>query len=250
MSPKISGSGWNRKVVPRRLFTGRAAVDEPGFRHPAAVALAPQLPIARHLDLEPVGERVDDADPDAVQTARGPVCGAAELAAGMQRRQDHLERGFLREAGMRIDRDPAAVVADRYPVAGGELELDARGMAGNGLVHGVVEHLGDEVMQPALVGAADKHAGAATNRLQPLEDLDILGGIAVRGSRVRHVEEVGHGANIRIVSVSASSMRCQPDHRATKYWKHRRRSEPAARSAAANPSSPREPAGMRRGLRL
>jgi hypothetical protein len=122
---------------------------------------------------------------------------------------------------MRIDRDAAAVVADRYPVAGGELDLDARGMAGNGLVHRVVEHLGDKVMQPTLVGTANKHARAATNRLQSLEDLDILGGIAVRGSRARHVEEVGHGANIRIVSVNASSMRYQPGRRPTKYWKHR-----------------------------
>src|SRR6266478_664015 len=106
------------------------------------------------------------------------------------------------------------------------------------------------VAWPATASSMALSSTSATNRLQPLEDLDILGGIAVRGSRVRHVEEVGHGANIRIVSVSASSMRCQPDHRATKYWKHRRRFEPAARSAAANPSSLREPAGMRRGLRL
>src|SRR6202022_1412521 len=90
----------------------RTAIDEPGLRHSAAVALAPHPPIARHLDLEPVGKGIDDAAPDAVQTPRGPGCVAPELAAGMQGRQDHLECGFLREARMRIDRDPAAVVAD------------------------------------------------------------------------------------------------------------------------------------------
>ncbi len=228
----------------------RPAVDDPALRHAAPIALAPQPPIARHLDLEPVGERVDDADPDAVQTARGPVCGAAELAAGMQRRQDHLERGFLREAGMRIDRDPAAVVADRYPVAGGELDLDARGMAGDGLVHGVVEDLGSEVMQPAFVGTADIHAGAAPHRLQPLENLDILRRIAVCGSRDWCVEEVGHGANIRTARAGASSIRCRPGPTATKYWKARPRFEPPARSAAANPSNPREPTGKPGGLLL
>ena len=61
-----------------------------------------------------------------------------------------------------------------------ELQLDARREAGDRLVHRIVERLGDEMMQRALVGAADIHAGAAAHRLQAFKDLDILGGIAVR----------------------------------------------------------------------
>ena len=108
---------------------------------------------------------------------------------------------------MRIDRNAAAVVADRQPVAGGELDLDAGGMAGHRLVHGVVEHLGGEMMQAALVGAADIHAGAAADRLQPFEDLDVLGRIAVGGFCSRGVEQIGHGANITRDQVGASSIR-------------------------------------------
>ena len=52
------------------------------------------------------------------------------------------------------------------------------GVAGDRLVHGVVEHLGEEVMQGLLVGAADIHAGAPAHRLQPFQHLDVGSGIA------------------------------------------------------------------------
>jgi len=119
---------------------------------------------------------------------------------------------FVRKAGMRIDRDAAAVVANRNPVARGELDLDSRGVAGDRLVHRVVEHFGGKVMQPAFVGAADIHAGAAANRLQPFENLDVLCGIAVGCSRDRRIEKVGHdeNMNIRMVRVGASSIRYRP----------------------------------------
>ena len=119
---------------------------------------------------------------------------------------------------MRIDRDPAAVVANGHPVAGAELDLDAGGMAGDRLVHRIVEDFGHEVMEPALVGAADIHAGAAANRLEPFQNLDVLGGIAVAGFRGRRVEEIGHGANIRRVGVPASRMRYGVRSVTTRYW--------------------------------
>ena len=77
-----------------------------------------------------------------------------------------------------------------------ELHLDPAGMAGDRLVHRVVERLGGEVMQRALVGAADIHAGPAAHRLQPFEDLDVLGRIAVVVELSRQIiEEVGHAAD-------------------------------------------------------
>src|SRR5260370_1109568 len=44
-----------------------------------------------------------------------------------------------------------------------------------GLVEGVVEWVGTRI--------ADVHGGALANRLEPLEDLDVAGGIGVRGIR-------------------------------------------------------------------
>jgi hypothetical protein len=81
-------------------------------------------------------------------------------------------------------------------------------MAGDGLVHGIVEHFGGEVMEPAFVGAADIHAGPPANWFQPFKNLDILCRIAVGSLRGQRIEEVRHGANIRRAKVCASSIRC------------------------------------------
>src|SRR5271169_39961 len=188
-------------------IVNRPDVLQPGTGLAPAVGLAPEPPIASDLDFERVTESVDHRHADTVQAARGAVGVTAELAAGMQGRQDNLKRGLVWKARMRIDRNPATVVADRDPIAGRELDLDARGMAGHRLVHGVVEHLGGEVMQAALVGAADEHAGAAADRFQPLENLDVLRRIAVGGLCNRGVEKIRHGANITWDSSGASSIR-------------------------------------------
>ena len=93
---------------------------------------------------------------------------------------------------MRIDRDAAAVVGDGQAVAGAELDLDPGGEAGDGLVHGIVDDFGGEVVEGAGVGPADIHAGAAANRLEPLEHLD-RGRVIAVGRRGRGGgEEVGH----------------------------------------------------------
>jgi hypothetical protein len=48
-----------------------------------------------------------------------------------------------------------------------------------GLVHGIVDHFGEQVMQRLLVGAADVHAGPPAHRLQAFQYLDVVGGIGV-----------------------------------------------------------------------
>ena len=141
-----------------------------------------ELLAARDLDLEQRGEGVDHGDADAVQAARGLVNLGVELAAGMQRAHDDFKRGLLREFRMRIDRDAAAVVGDGEEAVGRQFDADERRMSRQRLVHGVVDHLGEQVMQRLLVGAADVHAGAAADRLKSLQHLDVGGGIAGFGS--------------------------------------------------------------------
>ena len=51
----------------------------------------PGLAVAVDLDVEPLGERVDDRGADAVQTAGRRVRAAAELAAGVQLGEDDLD---------------------------------------------------------------------------------------------------------------------------------------------------------------
>ena len=63
-----------------------------GQRDAALELLAVDLAVAAHLGDEPLGERVDDRDADAVQAAGDLVAVAAELAAGVQLRQHDRQR--------------------------------------------------------------------------------------------------------------------------------------------------------------
>ena len=54
-------------------------------------------------------------------------------------------------------------------------------MPGQRLVHGIVDHFGEQVMQRLLVGAADIHAGPPAHGLQALQHLDIGGGVSLLG---------------------------------------------------------------------
>ena len=59
-------------------------LDQLGDRIAALEALVPVVAVHVDVELEPLAERVDDRDADAVQTAGDLVAGAAELAAGVQ----------------------------------------------------------------------------------------------------------------------------------------------------------------------
>lgn len=113
-----------------------------------------------------------------MQAARGLVGFARELAARVQRAEDHLECRFFRKLGVRIDRNAAPVVAHEARAVLQDLHLNAVGMARDRLVHRVVENLGHHVMQRALVGAANIHAGAFSDGFEPFEHLD-RGGVVI-----------------------------------------------------------------------
>ena len=83
---------------------------------------------------------------------------------------------------MRVDRDTAAVVGDGNEAVRLHLDFDPVGVAGERLVHRIVDHLGEQVVQRLLVGAADIHAGAAADGLEPLQYLDMFGGVARLGA--------------------------------------------------------------------
>ena len=129
--------------------------------------------------MQPLGERVDDRDADAVQAAGDLVAAAlAELAAGVQRGEHDLGGGPLL-LGMLVDRDPAAVVDDGDAVVGVEGELDLVAVAGERLVDRVVDHLVDEVVKAARAGRADVHPGALAHRVEPAQDGDLARRVAV-----------------------------------------------------------------------
>ena len=91
---------------------------------------------------------------------------------------------------MRIDRNAAAIVGHGQESVGAEFHLDEGGVASERLVHRVVDHFGEQMMQRLFVGAADIHAGPAADRLKPLEHLDVGRGVAGFGA-------AGAGGNLQ-----------------------------------------------------
>ena len=132
---------------------------------------------ARDLDFEPFGKRVDHRDADAMQSARGLVGAAVELAARVQHRHDDFERGLFGKFRVRVDRHAAPVVEHAQKAALLERDFDEGGVAGDRFVHRIVDHFGEEVMQGVGVGSAHVHSGAPAHGLEPLEHFDRGGGV-------------------------------------------------------------------------
>ena len=140
----------------------------------AAEAHLIDLPVLVDLDLQPLGEGVDHGGAHAVQAAGDLVASAAELAAGVQHREDDLQRAL---AGLLLDihGNAAAVVGDADDVPRLDNDLDMRAVAGQRLVDGVVHDLIHQMVQSRGRGGADIHARPLAHRLQALEDLDLRG---------------------------------------------------------------------------
>ena len=134
------------------------------------------LAVALDVDLQPLRERVDHGDTNAVQAARNLVALAAELAAGVELREDdrHSRETLV---GHHAGRDPGAVVADRDRVVRVKGDLDPVGTPRESLVDRVVDDLEDQVMEPARARRADVHARAQPDRLEAFEDGDVFSGI-------------------------------------------------------------------------
>ena len=78
---------------------------------------------------------------------------------------------------MDVDRDAAAVIIDLDAAVREQGDHDPVGVAGKGLVDGVVDHLVDQVMEALGAGRADVHARSPPHMLPAFEDLDLLGGV-------------------------------------------------------------------------
>jgi hypothetical protein len=105
----------------------------------------------------------------AMETAGDLVALAAELTSGMEDCHDSFQSGNLR-AFVNVYGDAAAIVYDAHAVVGEEGDLDVIGKATHSLVTGVVEDLGNEVVEAIGTSGTDVHAGTLPDRFQALED--------------------------------------------------------------------------------
>ena len=84
---------------------------------------------------------------------------------------------------MRLHRNATAIIRHRKIAILTKFHLDEGGMACHSLIHGVVDHLGEKMVQRLFIRAANIHARASANRLQPLQHLDRGGCVAGFGRR-------------------------------------------------------------------
>ncbi len=109
-----------------------------------------------------------------MQTTRCFVNFRVEFAASVEHAHDHFQRWLILEFRVRIDGNAAAIVGDGHKTAGLHLDFNPVGMAGQRLIHRVVNDLGKQVVQRFFIGAADVHPGTSAYRLQALKHLDVL----------------------------------------------------------------------------
>ncbi len=147
---------------------------------PALEAHRVDFSVARNLDLEPIGKRVDAFRADAVQTAGIFVSALPEFPAGVQIRQDQLDGRHL-EFRMHVDRNAAAVVPHRNRAVHMDGHLDFGAVAREMFVDRVVENFENHVVQTALIRVADVHSGPLSDGLQPLEFIDLGGVVFLAG---------------------------------------------------------------------
>ena len=144
-------------------------------REAARKLLTIELLVDGDLDFELFGQSVDDRHADAVQSARSLIGAGIEFAARVQNGHHHFQRGLALDLGVHADGNAASIVDDGEPAALLHRDGDESRVSGDRLVHGIVEHLGEEVVHRGFVRAADIHAGTPPHRLQPFEHLDGVG---------------------------------------------------------------------------
>src|SRR5690606_32711701 len=134
-----------------------------GLRHAELIALSPHVATLADLDLERLGQCVDDRGPHAVQPAGHLVARTTELATGVQLGQHQLHSRLLLDR-VDVGGDAPAVVYDADAAVLEDGDVDPVGVPGHRLIDGVVDDLPDQVVQSALPGRADVHPRPLADR--------------------------------------------------------------------------------------
>src|SRR2546426_11951022 len=125
------------RAVLRRLPAG----GQLGGRDTAIfVALCPNLAVAANLNVEPLTERVDDRNADAVQASGHLVGRVLELASRVQHGEHHFGR-WLPAFLVGVDGDTAPVVTDRARAIGVQDDFDRIAEPGESFVDRIVDDL-------------------------------------------------------------------------------------------------------------
>jgi hypothetical protein len=175
---RLEDRGVGLPVDGRSRTVGRPQLLDVARDHAALVALAVLLAAAIDVDFEPLGERVHHRHAHPMEPARDLVAVVVELPARVERGHHDLEGGAVLRR-MHIDRNAAAVVHHGHARVLVDRDQDLGAEPGERLVHRVVDHLVDEMVEAALPGRPDVHGGTLAHALQALQDLDVPGVVRV-----------------------------------------------------------------------
>ncbi len=155
----IELGGGKNALVGQKVYLGAAPLAGSRLAQlaggsPATEVHLPGVPVAPDLHVELLAQRVHAAHAHAVQAAGNLVGRGVELAAGMELGEHHLHgRHHLAVAhGHQVHRDAAPVIDHRDGVVHVNDYVDFLAIAGQGLVHGIVHHLVDQMVQSHLAG--------------------------------------------------------------------------------------------------
>ena len=132
------------------------------------------LALTANGDFHPLTQGVHDGNTNAVQTTRNLVATSSKLAASVQHREHGFQGAFAR-AGMHIRRDAAAVITDKRGAVFSENNRDLVAMPSQGLIHGIVHHLVNEMVEATRPCCTDVHPRALPHRFESFKDLNLFG---------------------------------------------------------------------------
>ena len=107
-----------------------------------------------------------------MQTRRHLVATATKLTTSVQHRQHGLERAEA-SLGVLVHRDTAPVVRHHQATIGQDTYIDARGIASNRFIDGVISNLLNQVVHAIVARATDIHPRALADWLETLEHLNL-----------------------------------------------------------------------------
>ena len=128
----------------------------------------PCVALAVHLGNHAGGQRVHHGDTHTVQTTGNGVAATAKLTASVQHGHDDLNSGLVL-GGVLIHGNTATVILYANSTISLDGHVNFGGVAGERFVDRVIYDLVDQVVQTALSGRANVHAGALTNRFQTFQ---------------------------------------------------------------------------------
>ena len=157
---------------------GCAALLNLVLRCATFVILKKNFAVLAYFDFELRAQCVDDGGADAVQPARYFVGAAIELAARVQHRMHYFESvAFF--GRMRPDRNTAAVILNRNPIVAQNHDVDFGTVTRKRFIDGVIDDLRNQMMESTFGGIADIHSRSFSNRLEPFENADRIGAVAI-----------------------------------------------------------------------